>query len=122
MLDEVDETRKKLFSWYKEEVELADIILCGSEFVKETVGYFFPEMQGKCKVLPYGTDLGGFSFPERVFNQSENIKFAFVGRLSLRKGAHLLLNAWNKFLTDHPKAELHFFGTPDMEINVEQLP
>jgi len=122
MLDEVDEIRKRLFSWYKEEIELADIILCGSEFVKKTVLFFFPDFENKCKVLPYGTDLEGFSYPERKFDQRKNLKFAFVGRLSLRKGAHLMIDAWKNFMVDNPESELHFFGTPDKEVSVEQLP
>jgi glycosyltransferase involved in cell wall biosynthesis len=122
MLDEADETHTKLYAAYREEVELADVILCGSEFVKETVVYFFPEFESKCKVLPYGTDLEGFSYPERTFQFKEDLKFAFVGRLSWRKGAHLLLDAWKTFVTDHPKAELHLFGTPDREVPMDQLP
>jgi glycosyltransferase involved in cell wall biosynthesis len=121
-LDEVDEVRKKLFSWYKEEVELADIILCGSEFVKQTVVFFYPEFESKCKVLPYGTDLEKFSYPERRFEQKEDLKFAFVGRLSLRKGADDMLDAWKDFVVDHPRTELHFFGIPDAEIDLNQLP
>jgi glycosyltransferase involved in cell wall biosynthesis len=122
MLDEADEDRKKLFNWYKEEIELADIILCGSDFVKKTVVYFFPEFENKCKILPYGTDLEAFSYPERTFKQGNDLKFVFVGRLSWRKGADLMLEAWKDFLVDHPQAELHFFGTPDREINLNQLP
>ena len=123
MLDEVDEVRKKLFDWYNQEIELADIILCGSEFVKMTVVYFFPSYESKCRILPYGTDLEAFSFPERKFKQEgEDLKFVFVGRLSLRKGAHHLLEAWKDFVMDHPKAELHFFGTPDQEIDMQNLP
>ena len=122
MLGEVDEIRKKLFTAYKEEVELADIILCGSEFVKNTVIYFFPEFENKCKILPYGTDLEAFSYPEREFEQSENMKFVFVGRLSWRKGAHQMLDAWRDFVVDHPYAELHFFGTADKEIILDPLP
>jgi glycosyltransferase involved in cell wall biosynthesis len=122
LLDEVDEVRKKLFAWYKEEVELADIILCGSEFVKKTVVFFYPEFERKCKVLPYGTDLEKFSYPERRFEQKEDLKFAFVGRLSLRKGADDMLDAWKDFVVDHPRAELHFFGIPDSEIDLNRLP
>ncbi len=122
MLEEVDETRKKLFGWYKEEVELADLILCGSEFVKSTVLFFYPGFESKCKVLPYGTDLDGFSYPEREFKDEKDLKFAFVGRLSLRKGAHLMMESWKSFVIDHPQAELHFFGTPDKEVSVEHLP
>lgn len=123
MLDEVDEVLKKLYEWYNQEIELADIILCGSEFVKMTVVYFFPAYEHKCKILPYGTDLEAFSFPDRKFRQEgEDLKFVFVGRLSLRKGAHQMLEAWKNFVLDHPKAELHFFGTPDQEINMQNLP
>jgi glycosyltransferase involved in cell wall biosynthesis len=122
MLDEVDEIQKKLYAWYQEEVELADIILCGSEFVKKTVVYFFPEFVNKCKVLPYGTDLEEFSYPERKFEEREDLKFAFVGRLSWRKGADLMLDAWREFVVDHPRTELHFFGTPDSEITLGKLP
>ncbi len=77
MLDELDEDRRKLFSWYNEEVALADIILCGSEFVKQTVVYFFPEFENKCKILPYGTDLEAFSYPERTFEQKRRFKICF---------------------------------------------
>jgi glycosyltransferase involved in cell wall biosynthesis len=122
MLENVDETQKKLYSWYEQEVELADIILCGSEFVKQTVVYFYPDFDSKCKVLPYGTDLDAFSFPERTFEQKNEFKFAFVGRLSWRKGADLMMEAWKDFVVEHPKAELHFFGTPDQEIDLGQLP
>ena len=122
MLDELDEDSKKLFSWYKEEVELADFILCGSEFVKKTVLYFFPQFENKCKVLPYGTELEEFSYPERKFRNGEDLKFAFVGRLSWRKGAHLMLDAWKDFVIDHPETELHFFGTADREISLDNLP
>jgi glycosyltransferase involved in cell wall biosynthesis len=121
ILDQVDEVQKKLYAWYNEEVELADIILCGSDFVKQTVVYFFPEFESKCKVLPYGTDLEAFSYPERKFEQKQDFKFAFVGRLSWRKGADLMLEAWADFIIDHPKAELHFFGTADQEINLGHL-
>lgn len=122
MLNDVNKIQNKLFGWYKEEVDLADIILCGSEFVKKTVVYFFPEFETKCKVLPYGTNLEEFSYPERKFEEREDLKFAFVGRLSWRKGADLMLDAWKEFVVDHPHTELHFFGTPDSEITLGQLP
>jgi glycosyltransferase involved in cell wall biosynthesis len=122
MLEEQDEVRKRLFAIYREEVELADLILCGSEFTKKTVVYFYPEFENKCKVVPYGADLEKFKFPQRQFPQKENLRFVFVGRLSWRKGADLMLDAWKDFVISHPQAELHFFGIPDREINVDQLP
>jgi glycosyltransferase involved in cell wall biosynthesis len=122
MLEELDEDRKRLFAIYREEVDLADLILCGSQFTRETVLYFYPEYENKCRVVPYGADVEKFNFPERQFQEKENLKFVFVGRLSWRKGADLMLDAWKDFVKSHPQAELHFFGIPDQEINVGQLP
>ena len=68
MLDDLDENRRKLFTWYNEEVELADIILCGSEFVKKTVLYFYPEFENKCKILPYGASWKNSVFLKGYFN------------------------------------------------------
>src|SRR5450631_205932 len=122
MLEEVDEVRRRLFATYKEEVELADMILCGSEFTRKTVVYFYPGFEAKCKVLPYGADLGKYDFPERLFSKEEKLKFVFVGRLSWRKGADLLIDAWREFIVTHPGSELHFFGIPDQEVKIDNLP
>ncbi|MDP4251705.1 MAG: glycosyltransferase family 4 protein [Bacteroidota bacterium] len=122
MLDDMSEYHRKLFACYKEEVELADIILCGSEFVKKTVVYFFPEFGNKCWILPYGTELNEFDYPERRFQQKEDLKFVFVGRLSWRKGTDFLLDAWKDFTVVHPRAELHLFGAADKEIILDPLP
>jgi glycosyltransferase involved in cell wall biosynthesis len=122
MLDEVDDIQKKLFIQYQEEVELADLILCGSEFVKQTVAYFFPEQIGKCRILPYGVNVGEFNFPHRIFVQKDVFKFAFIGRVSWRKGAGLLLDAWKQFIIENPTCELHFFGGVDIEIGTDGHP
>jgi glycosyltransferase involved in cell wall biosynthesis len=122
MLTEVDEVRRRLFATYKEEVELADLILCGSEFTKKTVVFFYPEFEKKCKVLPYGADLTKYDFPQRQFSKTGNLKFVFVGRLSWRKGADLLISAWREFVAAHKGCELHFFGIPDQEVKTDPLP
>ncbi|MFI5156582.1 MAG: hypothetical protein ACHQEM_10365, partial [Chitinophagales bacterium] len=86
-LEEAGEEQKYLYKRYQCEIELADLILCGSEFVKDTVVYFFPDFEKKCKVLPYGVDLEKFNFSERIFKEKKDLRYAFVGRLSWRKGA-----------------------------------
>jgi len=121
-LDEADDQQKYLYKRYQTEIELADLILCGSEFVKETVVYFFPQFEEKCKVLPYGVDLEKFDFPERSFSDKQDLKYVFVGRLSWRKGADTMVEAWRQFVKDHPLCELHFFGVKDAEISLDDLP
>jgi len=77
--------------WEDEELRLADLVLCGSEFCAWTM-----EQEGvpgeKLVVIPYGADTATFvPGPERP--STEKVKLLFVGSLSLRKGVHHLLRA-----------------------------
>ena len=122
MLESADEFQKKLFNQYQEEVELADLILCGSEFVKDTITFFYPEFAPKCRILPYAADTDKFDFPDRQFSDSKDLKFVFIGTVGWRKGADLLLEVWREFVANHPECELHFFGPVDKEICLTSLP
>jgi glycosyltransferase involved in cell wall biosynthesis len=99
---------KEIFAQYIEETSLADLILCGSEFVKQTC-LFFGVPREKCVVLNYGVDAGDFSYPNRDFSRTR-LKFAFVGILGFRKGVDLLLKVWMDFIAVNPGCEIHFFG------------
>jgi glycosyltransferase involved in cell wall biosynthesis len=67
-------------------------------------------------------DLEQFNFPEREFKEKKDLKYVFVGRLSWRKGADTLVEAWRQFVKDHPQCELYFFGIKDDEISLDNLP
>jgi glycosyltransferase involved in cell wall biosynthesis len=106
-----------VYEIYKQEIELADLILCGSDFVKQScLSMGIP--QDKIVVLPYGIDLGRFVNPQIQY-QTEKIKVVFVGAVTVRKGADILLKSWKKIIQKFPFAELHFYGKIEMEI--EQL-
>lgn len=122
MLEQADEAHKEMYRKYQEEVDLADIVLCGSEFVKKTITFFKPEHAGKCRVLAYGVDTEAFYYPQREIVEKEKLRFVYVGTVGFRKGAHLLLAAWQDFIALHPEAELHFFGGIDNEIQSSALP
>ncbi len=122
MLDKMDDGHQEMYRRYQEEVDLADIVLCGSEFVKKTITYFRPEYADKCRVLPYGVDTDAFYFPQRQIKEKPSLSFVYVGTVGFRKGAHLLLTAWKDFVALHPEAELHFFGGIDNEIDRAALP
>ncbi len=123
MLTPSDEFHQRLYSTSFTEVELADIILCGSEFVKQSVVFFRPELEPKCRILPYGVETALFSFPERAFDERTNLKFVAVGTVDRRKGSDLLIEVWKKYNHLYPGAELHFFGAVNSEeINSNTIP
>ena len=101
---------------YKNELELADFILCGSEFVKQSCLYLnVPEE--KLKVISYGANLEKFTPSVLPENKKDSpFKLAFVGNVSFRKGADVLLRAWDKIRKRYPETELHFFGNLQIEL------
>lgn len=109
---------RELFRIYNQEVVLADVILCGSEFVKQTVKFVDPALEEKCRVLPYGVDVAEFGFPDRKFEANSRLKFVYVGIVGWRKGADILLKAWEQYVTQFPESELHFWGNVDSEIDI----
>lgn len=77
----------------KDEWALADIILCGSEFVKKGIG----EEGGpanKCVVVPYGVETLDVGFhPRPLYDSKGTLMVLFVGSVGLRKGVPYLLEA-----------------------------
>jgi glycosyltransferase involved in cell wall biosynthesis len=123
LLKEADEFHNRLYNIYFDEIGLADIILCGSEYVKQTVTFFRPQFADKCCILPYGVHLEDFGFPERQFTEKKNLKFVAVGTVDERKGADTLIAAWRQFAAQYPEVELHFFGAiHQKEIVEKELP
>lgn len=101
---------------YKKELELADYILCGSEFVKDSCLYL-GKKEEQLKVIPYGANLSRFVpaiTPEQ--RSEEPLKLAFIGNVSYRKGADVLLRAWEKIVQKYKNVELHFFGNLEIDL------
>jgi glycosyltransferase involved in cell wall biosynthesis len=69
--------------------ELADRLLCPSEWVADGVREFTPEHNHKIRIVPYGS-----SVPiAKAINAPESGRILFAGRESLRKGLHHLADA-----------------------------
>jgi glycosyltransferase involved in cell wall biosynthesis len=89
-------------------IELADVIVAPSEFVRDTL-----EMAGfsnkKIKIIPFGVDLpNNFSILDIENRPLKPLRFIFSGNVNYRKGVNFLLEAWDKArLKD---AELIFCG------------
>jgi glycosyltransferase involved in cell wall biosynthesis len=106
---------------YKKELQLADYVLCGSDFVKQSCLYFGLK-QEKLKVIPYGADLEKYKPLSRPEDRPEKpFKIAFVGNVSYRKGADVLLKAWEKISEKYESAELHFYGNLQIDTSEYSL-
>jgi glycosyltransferase involved in cell wall biosynthesis len=95
--------------YYEKELALADLILCGSEFVKSScIAEGIAE--NKLVVIPYGTDLSRFKTGNETSDKNQLVKIVFVGAFGYRKGADVLLQAWEQIRKAYPEVELHIFG------------
>jgi alpha-maltose-1-phosphate synthase len=95
------------------EYEQADYILMPSEFVKKSfLEYGFAEE--KLVKVPYGfTNLAGKASAVPG-TQSGEFKVLYVGSISVRKGVHYLIEAFQKL--KHPKKQLYIVG-PEAQPN-----
>ena len=74
------------------EIELADRILVGSSFARESfIAEGVPAQ--KLTVIPYGADTGLFEPPEPKEHDRNGLRLLFVGQIGQRKGISYLLDA-----------------------------
>jgi len=89
------------------ECELADCILVGSEFVRDSfidIGYD----AARIAVVPYGVDTSRFA-PRSGPRKDRTFRVLFVGQIGQRKGMSYLLKAFEQF--HRPNTELHIVGS-----------
>jgi glycosyltransferase involved in cell wall biosynthesis len=103
------------FARANRELERADLILCPSTFVRDSMLYNgIPE--SKCVINPYGVDTS-------VFRQRTAVpakpRFICVGGIGLRKGHQYLFRAFAKVRQVLKDAELVCVGTPFPEFRAE---
>jgi glycosyltransferase involved in cell wall biosynthesis len=73
-----------------QEMELADLVLVPSTFVRRTVEQFVQKSVALC---PYGVD-SDFWYPGDGQKTDGTLRFIYAGQCSLRKGIPILLKAW----------------------------
>lgn len=108
-------TPRIYFARINRELERADLILCPSKFVYESMLYNGIS-ESKCVLNPYGVDTSAFT-PRTVV--PEKIRFICVGQIGLRKGHQYLFPAFEKVRRVLPDAELVCVGSPYPDIRRE---
>jgi starch synthase len=76
----------------RQEMELADLVLAPSEFVRRTIHDFIDK---RVAIAMYGVD-SNFWRPLSEDKKEGPLRFIYAGQLSLRKGVPLLLEAWER--------------------------
>lgn len=97
---------RRVFRLMNQELERADLVLCPSTFVRDTMTQNgIPEE--KCFINPFGVDTS-------IFKQRRNLpiqpRFVCVGTIGLRKGHQYLFRAFEKVKEHLPQAELICVG------------
>lgn len=104
------------------EMELADLVLVPSTFVKKTIHQFYPDK--KIALAPYGVDLDFWRPPTsdlRLPISDRPLRFIYAGQCSIRKGTPALLNAWRA--ANLKNAELELVGLWQLATEkLKQLP
>ena len=115
ILQNRSDSDKILYKHYERELELADLVLCGSDFVKKTcLTIGVPEK--KLKVINYGVDVERFDNGNKILtDKKEGLKFVFIGAVGYRKGADILVEAWQELIKRQPNNELHFYGNVELD-------
>jgi glycosyltransferase involved in cell wall biosynthesis len=95
-----------MFARMRQELEMADLILCPSTFVRETmIENGLPE--NKCLIQPFGVDTKVFLPRQRLPSKP---RFICVGTICLRKGHQYLFRAFELVKKRLPDAELICVG------------
>lgn len=93
----------------EEEVELADTIVVGSEFARDT--YIENGVPAdRIRIIPYGVDVQQFMprHEKRDARHDKEFHILFVGNVSVRKGCHILIRAIREL--DLPNLRLTLVG------------
>ena len=113
-LDSISENEGKLYR-KEQELELADLISCPSEFVLQSIPENIRNTK-PCQVAHFGSPDVSDSLIEKVEpKNNQKLKILFVGSMSQRKGLADLFNALKILNTDH--ISLTIIGQPAMPIS-----
>lgn len=89
-------------------INAADLVLGVSNFIAAGVRQRFPSLAQRCSYVHNGADIALFARPASVRPKPKQLLYA--GRLAPEKGVHILLDAFQIVLAQHPDAHLKLIG------------
>ena len=97
---------------WKETAELADVLLCPSEWVAEGVRTLTPEASEKIRIVPYGCSI---DYEERINNPVKG-RVLFAGGYALRKGLRYLAQAASRLKASNSEIDIRIAGMLPPEV------
>jgi glycosyltransferase involved in cell wall biosynthesis len=85
----------------------ADVILGVSDHITDPIRRRFPQFADRCRTVYNGVEVGA---PPGPRSAGEHVTLLHVGRISPEKGHHVLVEALNDVVRDHPELRLVLVG------------
>ena len=97
----------------KQRLDKVDLVISPSEYITQGIQTRFPEIAQRCYTVPNGVTVERF-INTRINRQKSPSNggkhLLFVGRVCPEKGAHILLEAFQKVLASYPQTQLTLVG------------
>jgi glycosyltransferase involved in cell wall biosynthesis len=97
---------------WRQIAELADLLICPSEWVAEGIRTLTPEASEKIRIVPYGCSINY----EGKSNQPQPGRILFAGGDALRKGLHYLARATTRLKASNPAIDVRIAGMLPPEV------
>jgi glycosyltransferase involved in cell wall biosynthesis len=97
----------------KQRLDKVDLVISPSDYITQGIKTRFPEIAPRCCTVPNGVKVERF-INTRINQQKSpsngSKHLLFVGRVCPEKGAHILLEAFQKVLASYPQTKLTLVG------------
>lgn len=114
---------------YRQFINNYDLILCVSNFVRESTLAKYPFLSDKCRVLYNGVDreifqpLGSIedNITRQSYNLGQNKVILYSGRIIFQKGVLNLIRAFNIVKNEHQNVKLIIAGSREFKFSKDDL-
>jgi glycosyltransferase involved in cell wall biosynthesis len=101
----------------------SDLIIGCSQYITNKVCNRFPQFAARCRTVYNGVDIDHFfvNDSDNKFNKHSNTRtLLYVGRVSPEKGIHVLIDAFEKVVSQYPQTVLKIVG-PEAVVAKEMM-
>jgi spore coat protein SA len=100
------------FEMIEDRLRYIDLIIGVSEYITKKIRRRFPHFANRCQTLYNAASINSFGNEnhQSTHNRNDVKQLLFVGRVSPEKGVHVILEAFQKVLKQHPNVQLKIVG------------